>query len=61
MSKSKNVGSDNGRAKLNEKQVREIRMFFTDGMSMRSLSDAYKVTVRCIHYVVRRKTWKHVD
>ena len=61
MSVSKNVGSDNGRAKLNEDEVRKIRMFFRNGTSMRSLSQVYKVTVRCICYVVRRKTWKHVD
>lgn len=60
MSRSRNVGSFNGRAKLTEENVLKIRTMFKEGTSMQNLSKMYNVTVRCIHYAVRRKTWKHV-
>lgn len=60
MSKSKNVGSDNGRAKLNDKYVRDIRFIWQYKESAATIADMYGVTVRCIYYVLRNKTWKHV-
>ena len=60
MSMSKNIGSDNGRAKLNELYVREIRFMWRGETSAATLAKMYGVTVRCIYYVVRNKTWKHV-
>lgn len=60
MSKSRNVGSDNGRAKLNDEYVRDIRFMWRGETSASVLADMYGVTVRCIYYVVRNKTWKHV-
>ena len=60
MAKSKNVGSDNGRAKLNEEAVSVIRVRFASGISSKELAADYRVSYRCIMYCVRRHTWKHV-
>lgn len=60
MARSKNVGSDNPRAKLNEKKVNEIRFLFADGTSIADLSKRYGVTKSNIWYVVRVRTWKHI-
>lgn len=60
MARSKNVGSDNGMAKLNERTVNEIRFLFADGASTAELAKRYGVTKSNIWYVVRVRTWKHV-
>ena len=60
MARSKNVGSDNPRAKLNERKVSEIRFLFADGTSTAELAKRYGVTKSNIWYVVRVRTWKHV-
>lgn len=60
MTRSKNVGSDNGMAKLNEKKVSEIRFLFADGKPTAELAKLYGVSKSNIWYVVRVRTWKHV-
>lgn len=60
MTHSKNVGSDNGMAKLDEKSVQEIRILFADGKRVSDLARMYGVTKSNIWYVVRIRTWKHV-
>ena len=60
MAHSKNVGSDNGMAKLNEKSVQEIRILFADGKRTEDLAKMYGVSKSNIWYVVRIRTWKHV-
>lgn len=60
MARSKNVGSDNPMAKLNEKSVQEIRFLFADGKTAIELAKMYGVTKSNIWYVVRIRTWKHV-
>lgn len=60
MALSWNVGSDNPRAKLTEKQVSEIRIQFEDGRAIVELAKLYGVTKSNIWYVVRVRTWKHV-
>lgn len=60
MARSKNVGSDNGMAKLNEKKVSEIRFLFADGKPTAELAKLYGVSKSNIWYVVRVRTWKHV-
>ena len=56
-----NLGESNGRAKLNEKLVREIRDKYAVGMTVRSLMDTYGMSIRAIEGVVHRRTWRHVD
>ena len=60
MSTSRNVGSDNGRAKLNEKSVQEIRILFSSGKCTTDLAKMYGVHRSTIWYVVQIRTWKHV-
>lgn len=60
MAKSRNVGSANPNAKLNEVFVRNIRHGFDSGTAGAKLAEVYGVTYRCIMYVVRKRTWKHV-
>lgn len=61
MAHSWNVGSDNPRAKLNETKVNEIRILFADGKAISELAKLYGVTKSNIWYVVRVRTWKHVN
>lgn len=51
----------NGRSKLSEKEVLEIRRLY-DGKckNQYELADEFHVCQRSISLIVRRKTWKHV-
>ncbi len=60
MSASRNVGTDNCNAKLNEDKVRTIRAFYRQGMSVKELAKEFGVTAANIWYVTRHVTWKHV-
>lgn len=59
--KSRNVGSYNGRAKLTEEQVRQIRLLHSDGVRISELAGLFRVTTRNIWYIVHIRTWRHVD
>lgn len=48
------------RAKLNAKQVRQIRRQHERGKSQRSLATAFDVSTATIGQVVHRDTWRHV-
>ena len=60
MARSKNVGSNNPRAKLSEKSVHEIRFLFASGKKAPELATLYGVTRSNIWYIVRVRTWKHI-
>lgn len=60
MARSRNVGSDNARAKLNEQAVALIRAKREQGDAVSELAKAYGVTIWCIYDAARRRTWKHV-
>jgi hypothetical protein len=53
-------GSKHGMAKLNEVQVREIKILLDSGVDMSELSEKYKVTKMSIYNIKKRKTWKHI-
>jgi len=54
-------GIDNGRAKLTENQVREIRLLYATGkFSQQELALRFGVSQRTISSVVGRRIWKHV-
>lgn len=56
-----NHGEANGRSKLTDSQVREIRELHTTGeYSYRKLASMYGVTYGLIGHIVRRKAWAHV-
>jgi len=55
-------GSSNGRSKLNEEQVRSIRVHCMFDLTRPSeLGKKYGVTRWVIRDIQNRKTWKHVD
>jgi len=54
------MGSRNGRAKLNELQVKEMRSRYDSGESTRSIALAFGVSDSCAYVITRRKWWKHV-
>jgi len=56
-------GEKNGKAKLTEEQVKEIRKLYApgNGFSMQKLSEIYHVNSSVICYIVHRKIWKGVE
>ena len=54
-------GEDNGRSKLTESQVLEIRgRYKASGVSQRKLAQEYGVNHATIGFIVRRETWNHI-
>lgn len=53
-------GINNGRAKLNEIKVREIRKLLEIGCSIKEISIKYKVTPAAIRFISNGITWAHV-
>jgi hypothetical protein len=53
-------GETNGRAKLTEDDVREIRRRHAAGERKAALAREYRVTHRTIHLAIIGETWRHV-
>jgi len=54
-------GSNAGPAKLNERQVVEIRSMYRPGVvSLNRLAKVFGVSQRAILFIVQRKSWKHL-
>lgn len=53
-------GEKQGRAKLKNKQIVEIRKLFKQGFSPKQLSIKFNVTRRNIQLIIDKKTWKHI-
>lgn len=53
-------GIDNGKAKLNDGQVIEIRQRHEEGESLSSIAEIFGVTDVNVGSIIRRKTWSHV-
>lgn len=56
----KDFGEGNIHAKLNEKDIIEIRKCHNNGDSYCSLAEKYNVSIRTIMDLVKRKSWKHI-
>lgn len=54
-------GTSHHAAKLNEANVRSIRKAHDQGATERELAEHFGVSLRTIHAVITRKTWKHVE
>ena len=55
-------GSNNGRAKLTEKEVKSIKWFlFWNHESWAEIARRYKVSKSVIRDIDKKKTWKHVN
>jgi len=53
-------GVKNGRSKLSEDDVREIRIFREFGFTQRELGKMYGVSHILIGFIVRKETWSHI-
>jgi hypothetical protein len=53
-------GVKNHKSKLNEDEVKEIRILYDQGKTLRQLQEIFGVKYNTIHYVTSRKTWKHI-
>lgn len=53
-------GEANGRSKLNDIMVRDIREAREAGASIKALAEIYEVTPPTISAIVHRRTWRHV-
>lgn len=53
-------GENNGRSKLTEEIVLEIRQRFSQGERQRDLVNAFQLGRGLIHRIVRRKSWRHI-
>lgn len=55
------VGINNGRAKLNEADVRTIRRQFASGVSRSMLRREFKVSPTLIRKIISRELWTHIE
>lgn len=55
------LGSANGRARLSESDIPEIRRLHTEGWTLAAIAEVYQVARQTIHGVVIRRTWKQVE
>ena len=51
-------GNHNGRAKLTEQDVLDIRAI--SGMTQQAIADRYGVTKMAINFIINRKNWNHI-
>jgi hypothetical protein len=52
-------GERNGRAKISEDDVKNIRALYGT-MPMSHIGEMFGISRPCVGYIVRRETWKHV-
>ena len=54
-------GSKNGRAKINEQDVKQIRSLYKDGMTLKQLYELYpQITQVSVRDIINHKTWKNI-
>lgn len=56
----RNAGSAHGAAKLNERQVLDIRASFATGTSIRELASRFGMSIQQTRDIATMKAWKHV-
>lgn len=54
-------GVDRHNAKLTEDDVREIRRRYASGETQKGIANDYGINQTNVGFIVRRKTWAHVD
>ena len=57
---SRNVGSKNGKSKLTEIDILEIRKLYKKGLLQKELMKKYNVCSSKISSIINYKSWKHV-
>jgi group I intron endonuclease len=54
------IGIKNGRAKLTENDVIEIRKAHNSGITIKFLAKKYNLSFSTIYSIIKRKLWKHI-
>ncbi len=54
------AGSKNGRSKITEDDVRDIRKAYADGEGCEVIAKRYPVTITTIQSIVDNRTWTHI-
>lgn len=54
------VGENNGRAKLTEHEVLEIRGLAKSGMDYKNIASLFSISFQHTHSIIHRKFWKHI-
>ena len=54
-------GSKNGRAVVNEEDVRNIRKLYSEGYTIKDLLGMYEIKRTTMSHIVNYDTWKHID
>lgn len=54
-------GSEQSKAKVSEEDVKRIRIRHGNGESIASIALDYPLTENAVSYIIKRKTWKHVE
>jgi DNA invertase Pin-like site-specific DNA recombinase len=60
MAKSRNVGTANGGAKLNESDVRAIQRQLADGVYQHEIAERFGVSTTLVSRINRGEVWRHV-
>jgi hypothetical protein len=47
--------------KLDESKVKRIRELYSSGVSQYKIASLYKINQSNVSYIIRRKTWQHVN
>lgn len=53
-------GSSHGNAKLNEQEVKQIRLMRSEGKMLKEIAAVFKVNFRTISIICTRNAWRHV-
>lgn len=55
------IGEDNGRSKLTDEQVREIKILIAKSkLTLKYIAKQYNVSITIINFIKSGKTWKHI-
>ena len=69
---TRHVGSTNGRAKVTETDILEIRRLFANAPrgknairiqmgALAAIAEKFHITVQMVYYIAKRKNWRHVS
>lgn len=54
-------GTSNGRAKLTEKDVKDLRRCWSRGFTLSELGEIFSISISQAGRIVRRESWNHVE
>lgn len=54
-------GSNNGRSKLDDRDVKIIKALFKEDVSLSAIARAFEVSIPAINLIHKNKNWTHID